>query len=156
MKVVLPFPPASLAGHNSGQWYNRDRVVATYRAEAFHLTRNAMLACGYKAPEAGDIAIRFTFCPPNDRGDRVNYPIRIKAQIDGIAEALGVNDKRFLPAYFFLPPAKPGRVEVQFFPENSAGTDLPNPPVSAMENERAERCANTGPALTIDTYHGGE
>lgn len=48
------------------------------------------------------------------------------------------------------------RQSVQFFPENSAGTDLPNPLVSAMENERAERCVNTGPALTIDTYVGGE
>lgn len=29
-----------------------------------------------------------------------------------IADALGVNDKRFLPAYEFYPPEKPGRVEV--------------------------------------------
>lgn len=112
MIVVLPFPPSSLAGHNTGHWRNRDREVATYRAEAFHLTRKALRDYGYKAPENGDIAVSIAFIPPNDRGDRVNYPIRIKAQLDGIAEAIGVNDKRFLPEYLFLPPRKPGRVEV--------------------------------------------
>lgn len=116
MIVVLPFPPSSLAGHNTGHWRNRDREVATYRAEAFHLTRKALRDYGYKAPENGDIAVSIAFIPPNDRGDRVNYPIRIKAQLDGIAEAIGVNDKRFLPEYLFLPPRKPGRVEVCISP----------------------------------------
>lgn len=112
MNITLPFPPAKFSGHNKGAWYNGNRIVATYRAEAFHLTKAAKRAAGYAAPESGDISIEFHFYPPNNMGDRVNFPGRLKPQIDGIAEALGVNDKRFLPRYRFMPPEKPGRVEV--------------------------------------------
>lgn len=112
MKIVLPFPPSSLSGHNNGAWYNRDKIVATYRAEAFHLTRSAKAKQGYTVPAEGDIAISFTFYPPDNRSDRTNFAGRLKAQIDGIAEALGVNDKRFLPSYHFAGIEKPGRVEV--------------------------------------------
>lgn len=112
MTFDLPFPPSSLSGHNNGAWYNRDKIVATYRAEAFHLTRNAKAKQGFTVPPTGDIAISFLFCPPDNRSDRTNFAGRMKAQIDGIAEALGVNDKRFLPSYQFADPCKPGRVVV--------------------------------------------
>ena len=55
-------------------------------------------------PETGDIRISVTFYPPDRRGDRLNYPIRMKAYWDGIADALGVNDRRFLPVYHFAEP----------------------------------------------------
>ncbi len=112
MTFDLPFPPSSLSGHNNGAWYNRDKIVATYRAEAFHLTRNAKAKQGFAVPATGDIAISFLFFPPDNRSDRTNFAGRMKAQIDGIAEALGVNDKRFLPSYQFADPCKPGRVVV--------------------------------------------
>ncbi len=72
-----------------------------------------MRASGYVPPATGDIEITFSFYPPNNRGDRTNYPNRCKAMIDGIAEALGVNDKRFLPNYQHFPAEKPGRVEIE-------------------------------------------
>lgn len=106
--IELPFPPASLSGHAKGKWWNSSPVVAKYRKWAAMAT----VAAGAQVPDAGDIRIAFTFYPPDKRGDRVNFPIRIKAQIDGIAEALGVNDSRFLPAYYFGLPEKPGRVVV--------------------------------------------
>jgi crossover junction endodeoxyribonuclease RusA len=112
VRFNLPFPPSSLSGHNNGAWYNRDKIVATYRAEAFHLTRMEMRAQQYAPPETGDIALSLRFVPPDNRGDRTNFAGRMKAQIDGIAEALGVNDKRFLPSYAFAAPEKAGRVEV--------------------------------------------
>ena len=34
------------------------------------------------------------------------------AHLDGIADALKVNDSRFLPSYEFCEPEAPGRVEV--------------------------------------------
>lgn len=112
MLITLPFPPADLSGHNTGHYRTKSKLIATYRAEAFHLTRSAMRAFNYQVPEEGDIAISFRFYPPDDRGDRVNFPNRLKAQIDGIAEALGVNDKRFLPSYSFAKKGTPGLVEV--------------------------------------------
>jgi crossover junction endodeoxyribonuclease RusA len=159
VRIVLPFPPASLAGHNNGHWRNRDREVASYRAEAFHLTKAAKQVYRYQPPATGDIAIAFHFVPSNDRGDRVNYPIRIKAQIDGIAEALGVNDKRFLPSYTFGKPEKQGRVEVEFIPTIDAEQDrnrFPETVDSAINDAGQNDAANVEPALSINAYRSAE
>lgn len=107
--ITLPFPPASLSGHNTGHWHIKAKVIATHRAWAFHATRAEKV----KAAPDGDILVKFRFIPPDKRGDRTNYPNRLKPYIDGIAEALGVNDRRFLPSYEFCEPEKPGRVEVE-------------------------------------------
>jgi crossover junction endodeoxyribonuclease RusA len=74
----------------------------------------AALGAGYYVdPDGGDIQIHVTFYPPDNRGDRINFPNRMKAYFDGIADALGVNDKRFVPHFYFCKPEKPGRVEVR-------------------------------------------
>jgi hypothetical protein len=107
--IELPFPPASLSGHAKGKWWNTSPIVAKHRDWA----KKATQAAGAQAPAEGDIRLSITFYPPDRRGDRINFPIRIKAQIDGIAEALGVNDSRFLPSYHFAEPCKPGKVVVE-------------------------------------------
>lgn len=107
---MLPFPSSALSGHQGGRWREKARVVATHRAWAFHATRAAKVA----VRADGDIAITFRFIPPDRRGDRTNYPNRLKPYIDGIAEALRINDRRFLPSYEFAEPEKPGWVEVRF------------------------------------------
>ncbi len=100
--IYLPFPPTSLSGHNNGHWIGKSGIVALHRSDAFALAKQARV----KVPVDGDIRIAFYFTPPDDRGDRVNFPIRLKPAIDGIAQALGVNDKRFLPSYYFNAPNK--------------------------------------------------
>jgi crossover junction endodeoxyribonuclease RusA len=42
----------------------------------------------------------------------VNYPNRLKPYWDGIADALKVNDRRFLPSYHFAEPVANARVVV--------------------------------------------
>ncbi|WP_299327611.1 hypothetical protein [Parasphingopyxis sp.] len=106
--IVLPFPPAKLSGHNTGHWGGKSGDIAALRLVAKRKTREA----APEIPEKGDINIHFRFVPPNRRGDRVNFPNRIKPLIDGIADGLDVNDARFLPSYEFAEPAKPGWVEV--------------------------------------------
>lgn len=63
-------------------------------------------------PAVGDIRVIVTFYPPNRRGDRVNFPNRMKPYFDGMADALKVNDSRFLPTYYFAEPVAGGRVVV--------------------------------------------
>lgn len=108
--IVLPWPSSKLVGHHKHHWRVMRPVIKQHREWA----RLATLEVRPQAPESGDIPIHFRFVPPDRRGDRTNYPNRLKAYIDGIADALTVNDSRFLPSYEFAAPEKPGRVEVTF------------------------------------------
>lgn len=106
--IVLPFPSSALSGHNNGNPHAKAGIVRKHREQA----RLATLAANPKVPAEGDITVTVRFVPPNNRGDRINYPIRLKPIFDGIADALGVNDKRFVPMFIFAQPEAPGRVEV--------------------------------------------
>ncbi len=107
--IVLPFPHSALAGHNAGAWHGKKAIVANHRQWAATATREAKSV----APAEGDIAMRVRFYPANRRGDRINFPIRMKPYFDGIADALKVNDSRFLPTFEFCEPdSKRPRVEV--------------------------------------------
>ena len=111
--IELPFPPATLSGHAKGHWRSKSDPTAKYRQAAREATEKVMPA----VPATGDIAVHVRFVPPDRRGDRVNFPNRCKPLFDGIADALGVNDKRFVPWFEFAEPEKPGRVEVRIYPQ---------------------------------------
>jgi crossover junction endodeoxyribonuclease RusA len=108
IQIVLPWPSAALSGHAGGHWRSKSTPTAKHREWA----RLAALEAfpGKPALPAGDIHIHVAFVPPDRRGDRTNFPNRLKPYLDGIAQALGVNDARFLPSYSFLEPQKPGCV----------------------------------------------
>lgn len=112
LTVVLPFPPATLSGHAKGHWRAKSGPTARQREWARLATLDAIRTQGRPPFPTGDIPLHVTFVPPDRRGDRWNYPGRLKAAIDGIADALGVNDKRFMPTIAHGPVEKPGRVVV--------------------------------------------
>ncbi len=107
--IELPFPPASLSGHNTGNYWDKAIIIAKHREWA----KMATLALAPDVPADGDIVVSVAFYPPDRRGDRINFPNRMKPYFDGIADALKVNDNRFLPRFLFCQPEKPGRVEVR-------------------------------------------
>lgn len=100
--IELPWPPASLSGHNKGHWHAKSDIVAKHREWA----KRATVAANILAPAEGDIRVGVTFYPPDRRGDRVNFANRMKPYWDGIADGLEVNDSRFLPSYHFAEPVK--------------------------------------------------
>ena len=109
MMIVLPWPPASLSGHNNGNWRGKSNTVADHcRWAAMAVPRDAK----HHIDPVGDIEIHFAFYPPDNRSDRMNFANRIKPYADGIAQALDVNDKRFLPGYSFHDTVKGGKVLV--------------------------------------------
>jgi crossover junction endodeoxyribonuclease RusA len=110
--ISLPFPPSSLSGHAKGHWRSKSSPTAKHREWA----KLATLAAKPKVPATGDIRIHVRFTPPDRRGDRTNFPNRMKPYFDGIADALGVNDARFLPSFEFAPPAKPGAITITLEP----------------------------------------
>lgn len=106
--VELPFPPAILSGHakGNGQWA---KIAQTKKHRQWAL--DAAKAAGWAAPEGkGDIHLLVAFYPADRRGDRWNFVARAKAQVDGLADAMGVNDRRFLPRFIFAEPCKNARV----------------------------------------------
>lgn len=107
--IELPFPPSSLSGHNTGHWRAKSGIVAKHRDWAKKATQAAKVS----APAEGDIRVSVTFIPPDRRGDRVNFPNRMKPYFDGIADALGVNDSRFVPSYHFADPMKGGLIRIE-------------------------------------------
>ena len=110
--IILPFPTAKLSGHNSGGWRKHAPTVKRARALAWATTMEHKTRFSLPGDKA-DILIEMRFYPPDRRSDRVNFANRMKPYIDGIAEALGVNDARFLPDYKFCAPDKENpRVEV--------------------------------------------
>ena len=145
MIISLPWPSSALSGHNKGNYYVKAKVVATHRATAFHAVRDAKVS----VPELGDISLRVRFVPPTKQGDRINFPNRMKPYFDGIAEALGVNDARFsIPVYEVAGPEKPGRVEVEFYPQNPQISD-----VSGFTSS-AESCIETNGLSGAETPSG--
>jgi crossover junction endodeoxyribonuclease RusA len=108
--IELPFPVGALSGHNTGHWRAKTGAVAKHREWARIATTAAWGDGGYDLE--GDIRISVTFYPPDRRGDRTNFPNRMKPYWDGIADALKVNDRRFLPSYHFAEPVKDARVVV--------------------------------------------
>lgn len=61
----------------------------------------------------GRVCLAVTFYPPVTRErDRDNLIASFKAHQDGIADALGIDDRNFDVTYTVEAPAKPGRVEV--------------------------------------------
>jgi len=112
--ITLPWPPSSLSGHAKGHWRAKYEVTRRHRNWARLATMDAKVR---GVPEAGDIRLVVRFTPPDQRGDRTNYANRMKPYFDGIADALGVNDARFLPSYEFARPKPPGCVVVTLEPE---------------------------------------
>ena len=109
-QIQLPWPPASLSGHNTGHWRAKAPIVAKHREWAIKATLTVRNNVKLSLVDDSDIRVSVTFYPPNKRGDRVNYPNRLKPYWDGIADALCVNDRRFLPTYHFAEPVKDARV----------------------------------------------
>lgn len=106
--IVLPWPPAELSSNARVHWAKRARATKKYRGDA----NMATLAARPVVPSDGDIALTVRFVPPHNRMDRGNYPGMAKAALDGVADALAVNDKRFRPHYEYAPAEAPGRVEI--------------------------------------------
>ena len=95
MIVTLPWPTVALSGHANGNW--RAKAAATKKARdvAYWIARAANLPC---LPTA---ALTFTFHPPARGGlpDVGNMPGRCKAYIDGLAQAMGCDDRKFRPRF---------------------------------------------------------
>lgn len=117
MIIVLPWPDKRLSPNARLHWKAKvgpkqaARIAAqhyTLASKGFYSVRDA-----FKGTD-GPIPVVVRFYPPDRRHrDDDNMIGSFKSHRDGIAEVLGVDDRRFRPHYFFETPEKPGRVEVE-------------------------------------------
>ena len=112
--VVLPWPSPKLSPNaREGHWAVRRRASTAARHEAFVITRLV-----FKAKPGWEAAkLDIEFCPPDRRRrDRDNLIASLKAATDGIADALGIDDSKFIPTYRIGAPVKGGAVRVTIEP----------------------------------------
>jgi crossover junction endodeoxyribonuclease RusA len=109
--IELPFPSSRLSGHHNVHWRVLQPVKKQHREWACAATKAADVG---PVPAKGDIRVSVVFYPPDNRGDRFNYPNRLKPYVDGIADALGVNDRRFLPVFHYAEPVGKDNARVVF------------------------------------------
>ena len=91
MIVELPWPPRALWPNSRNHWSAISRVKRTYREAAWALSLEARETM----PQAR-LAVHLTFCPPDARRrDLDNMIAAMKAGLDGLADAIGVDDRHF-------------------------------------------------------------
>lgn len=92
MQVALPWPNRTLSQNSRAHRLTVARNARTERWEA----RVRCLEAGLRKPGWEGARLAFTICPPDARRrDLQNVIGSLKAAVDGIADALGVDDSRF-------------------------------------------------------------
>jgi len=110
VRVVLPWPDRMLSPNARVHWSQKAKVVRAARNAAWALSLEA------KVPRMSVSArprVEIEFCPPDRRRrDTDNCIASAKASMDGLADALGVDDSRFISTYRMADPVKGGAVIV--------------------------------------------
>ena len=91
--VKMPWPARELHSNSRAHYMVRHRAFQSAKFAAKMLCREAKVPCWPNAE------ILIEYYPPSYRGDIHNVPSALKAYIDGIADALGCDDKSFIVDY---------------------------------------------------------
>lgn len=94
LSIALPWPPKELSPNGRKHWRGLAKFKAAYRDTCRIET---LLQCRpdyLQLPER--IHLSMDFVPPDRRRrDRDNLVAAMKSGLDGVADALGINDERF-------------------------------------------------------------
>lgn len=107
--IRLPWPPRELSPNARVHWRTYRAEARVYRQAAWALAMEA----GAQGIRADALSLAITFQPPNRaRRDLDNCLAAIKAGLDGIADACGVDDSRWSLALTRGEPVKGGAVVI--------------------------------------------
>jgi crossover junction endodeoxyribonuclease RusA len=108
--IELPWPHKDLSPNGRVHWARKAKATASYRSECGWRAR----AQGVSPVDADRVKMTIRFCPPDmRRRDMDNLISATKALRDGLMDALGVDDSRFVVTYEMGEPIKGGAVMVQ-------------------------------------------
>ncbi len=92
-RITLPWPPMDLSPNARVHWSKKSKAAKAYRKACWALVKES----GITAPKDGPIHLWLDFYAPDKRKrDDDNLIASFKAGRDGIADALGVDDNRFI------------------------------------------------------------
>ena len=96
VEIILPWPPAILSANSRANRFEKAEAVCAARAQAkgeAHLT-----GFQHAAFQDGPLGMTLTFCFPDNRHrDADNCLSSMKAALDGLCDALDINDERLWP-----------------------------------------------------------
>lgn len=89
--IELPWPPKTLSPNNRACRYAKARDTKKYRRDCWACAKAANVKVSSER-----LTLALTFCPPDRRRrDLDNMLAAAKGLIDGVADALGVDDQGF-------------------------------------------------------------
>ena len=112
MTFTLPWPPSILSPNVVAHWQRKASAKKAYRRACGTLVASVDALLPPMPPD-GVVAVLMRFCPPDKRKrDLDNLMAAMKSGLDGIADALAVDDSVFRPAVDWGQVAKGGAVVV--------------------------------------------
>lgn len=107
--LTLPWPDRALSSNARVHWRKKAKATAKARAEAFYAAKAAKVQ-----PDPAATLVISAYPPDARRRDVQNFPALCKASIDGIADAMGVDDNGFRVRFpeAFAEPRKGGALVI--------------------------------------------
>lgn len=113
MAFTLPWPNRLLSPNVPGHWAAKARAKKAYRTACKRVV-DEVDGLMPSMPPDGAVRVSMRFCPPDKRArDLDNLLASMKSGLDGVADALGVDDSVFRPAVDWGPVKPGGVVEIQ-------------------------------------------
>ena len=97
IEIVLGWPPTDLSPNARKHWAVVAKAKREYKKDCLSASREQLKKYrGVYENIPEKLVLEMTFIPPDKRSyDRDNLVARMKAGIDGLSDALRINDKRF-------------------------------------------------------------
>jgi crossover junction endodeoxyribonuclease RusA len=96
MRLILPLPPASLSPNKRNHWAVTSKAKKIERERAHALTLQWLAKAGRQATISDHLKITYHL-PGNRKRDADNLLAASKAALDGMADALRIDDGAFNP-----------------------------------------------------------
>jgi crossover junction endodeoxyribonuclease RusA len=140
--IELPWPPSVLLPNSRTHWSKRAHAAKQCRLTAYALTRQAGIRKGdFDIP--GRVKVTLAFAPPDRRRRDLDGMLSsAKNFLDGISDAIGIDDSRFEIAIRREEPVKGGvvRAELEAAPEDRIAHEAKKLQELAAHWTHRERC----------------
>ena len=96
IEIVFGWPPSDLSPNKRLHWAKLATAKKEYRKNCLSASREQLKKYSKLNNLPERLVLEMTFIPPDRRSyDRDNLVARMKSGIDGLSDALRINDKRF-------------------------------------------------------------